>query len=343
MLIGMLHNRKDPIKVSRAYLYSAIAKLEGIDFIYFTTKGIDFENRKINGYYYDRGSWRKKSCPFPDVVLNTANQKTKKQNIIYYKLEKLIPYTSFPVGSKIDVYKKLGKSDYLKKFLIPYKQLSSNEDVLEFLGKYKEIIVKPIRGHHGENVIKVEEVENGYKVIEKLNSFICTKEELEAYLNKMPKNKLVQKYINSSIKSGEPFDFRLHLQKDKNAKWQLTIIVPRIGSKNFVITNISQGSQMMEFLKFIRNEYKDDWQKVKEQIETFAVTFSNEFEKQYPYYFDELGIDIGYDKDKFIWVYEVNWRPGHVFIEVSTAKNAILYAVYLANKRRRENGENISK
>lgn len=343
MLIGMLHNRKDPAKVSRAYLYSAIAKLEGVDFIYFTTKGVDFKNEKISGYYYEKGRWIEKEFPFPDVVLNTANQKTKKQNQIYYKLEKLIPYTSFPVGSKIDVYKKLEKSEYLKKFLIPYKQVYSNEDVLLFLDNYKEIIVKPIRGHHGDNVIKVEKVENGYKVIEKLNSFIFNQEELEAYLNKMPQNRLVQKYINSSLASGEPFDFRLHLQKDKQAKWKVTIIIPRIGSKNFVITNISQGSQMMEFLKFIRNEYPDSWQKVKEQIETFAVNFSNEFENQYPYYFDELGIDIGYDKDKTIWVYEVNWRPGHVFIEVSTARNAILYALYLAQKRRRENGKNISE
>ena len=343
MLIGMLHNRKDPNKVSRAYLYSAIAKIEGVDFFYFTTKGVDFENKKIEGLYYDKGKWIKKEFQFPDVILNTANQRTKVQNKIYYKLEKIVPYTSFPVGSKIDVYKKLGKSEYLKKFLIPYKQVRDTNDILAFLNKYKQIIIKPIRGHHGDNVVKLERVENGYKVIEKLNTHVFNLEELELYLDKMPKNKLVQKFINSSIESGEPFDFRLHLQKDKNAKWQVTIIIPRIGSKDFVITNISQGSQMMEFLKFIRNEYKENWQKVKEQIETFAIDFSNEFEKQYPYYFDELGIDIGYDKDKNIWVYEVNWRPGHVFIEVLTAKNAILYAVYLAKKRRRENGKNISK
>ena len=73
------------------------------------------------------------------------------------------------------------------------------------------------------------------------------------------------------------------------------------------------------------------------------MTFAYEFEAQYPYYFDELGIDIGFDKDKNIWVYEVNWRPGHVFIELSTARGAIHYAMYLGKKRRIDNEKNVSK
>ena len=40
MLIGMFHIRKDPNKVSRAYLYSTIAGTKGMIF-YFTAKGVD--------------------------------------------------------------------------------------------------------------------------------------------------------------------------------------------------------------------------------------------------------------------------------------------------------------
>lgn len=61
MLIGMLHNRKDPNKVSRAYIYQAIAKLETVEFVYFTTKGVDFKDKKVIGKYYLEGEWREKN------------------------------------------------------------------------------------------------------------------------------------------------------------------------------------------------------------------------------------------------------------------------------------------
>ena len=343
MLIGILHNRKDPRKVSRAYLYSAIAKLEGVDFFYFTTKGVNFEERIIKGLYYEKGKWKEKLYPFPDIVINSANQKTRKQNEIYYRLEKIVPYTSFPVGSKVFVYKKLEKNKYLSQFLIPYLEVKRQDDIILFLKKHKAIIIKPVRGHHGDKVIKVEEKETKFIVTEKNKIQEFNLEELIKYLDTLPSKILVQKYIESKVKSGEPFDFRLHLQKNKAAEWEVTIIIPRIGLKNGVITNISQGSQMVEYLKFLRNEYKEDYKSIKEKIEEFALKFAYTFEEQYPYYFDELGIDIGFDQDKNIWVYEVNFRPGHVFIEVATAKNAIQYAIYLAKKRRKENEKNKSK
>jgi hypothetical protein len=341
MLIGMLHNRKDPNKVSRAYLYSAIAKLEGADFFYFTTKGVDFQERYIKGMYYDKGRWKRKLFPFPDVVINAANQKTRKQNEVYYELEKMIPYTSYPVGSKVYVYKKLAKSKSLSKYLIPYMEVNDIKDIIGFLRKYKEVIIKPIRGHHGDNVIKVEELKDVYRITEKNNIITLSFKELLDYFNNLPKNILVQKYINSTLKSGEPFDFRLHLQKNKDANWEITIIIPRVGIRNYVITNLSQGSQMIEFIKFLKNEYLSEYMEIKEKIKVFALTFATNFEALYPYFFDELGIDIGFDKDKNIWVYEVNWRPGHVFIEVATAKNAIQYAMYLGKKRRKENEKNL--
>ena len=40
-LIGMLHHRKDPINVRKAYAFAAVAKVEGIDFFYFTPGKVD--------------------------------------------------------------------------------------------------------------------------------------------------------------------------------------------------------------------------------------------------------------------------------------------------------------
>jgi glutathione synthase/RimK-type ligase-like ATP-grasp enzyme len=122
------------------------------------------------------------------------------------------------------------------------------------------------------------------------------------------------------------------MQKNAEGVWSITTIYPRIGSKKRVVTNLSQGSQIVELDKFLRNEFHEEAEALKKKLSEFALGFTEHFESLYPYEFDELGIDIGFDEDKHIWIYEVNWRPGHVFIEVITAKNAVRYAIYLAKK-----------
>ena len=42
-LIGMLHYRKKPYGIRKAYACAAVAKMEGIEFFYFSYKGIDFK------------------------------------------------------------------------------------------------------------------------------------------------------------------------------------------------------------------------------------------------------------------------------------------------------------
>ena len=107
MLIGMFHIRKDPNKVSRAYLYSTIARHEGHDFFYFTAKGVDFEKKEILGKHYSNGRWVTKRFPFPDVVINAANQNTPFQEETEDRLKTLLPFTSHPVGTKANVYRKI--------------------------------------------------------------------------------------------------------------------------------------------------------------------------------------------------------------------------------------------
>ncbi|MGV2487727.1 UNVERIFIED_CONTAM: YheC/YheD family protein, partial [Bacillus mycoides] len=75
---------------------------------------------------------------------------------------------------------------------------------------------------------------------------------------------------------------------------------------------------------------------IKRYLERFAVTFSNHFNSLYKdILFDELGIDVGIDKDQKLWLFEVNWRPGvpNIFnLELDVARNLVHYARYLADK-----------
>ncbi len=332
----MFHIRKDPEKVSRAYLYSAIAKHEGFDFFYFTASNVDFEKKEINGMYYQGGKWHNKIFPFPDVIINTANQNSVFQDQTENRLKELVPFTCYPVGTKTAVYQKIITGELFKDHVIPYNFLKDSKEIFDFLKVHGKTIIKPVRGHHGDDVISIERKGFVYLLHIKEKHLYVSRKKLISFIEKMMEKRpmLMQKFIDCRLKTGEPYDYRLHLQKDRKGKWVITIIFPRVGSLDRVITNLSQGSQMVELPNFLRNEYGDEAPLVGKLLKEFALKFVEHFETLYPYKFDELGIDVGLDNNKHLWVYEVNWRPGHVFIEVQTAKNAIDYAVFLAEENK---------
>ncbi|SDH07266.1 hypothetical protein SAMN04489735_101064 [Aneurinibacillus thermoaerophilus] len=53
--IGMLHYRKHPEKVLKAYAFAAVAKAEGVDFFYFTPGKVNMEKKTILGYALEKG------------------------------------------------------------------------------------------------------------------------------------------------------------------------------------------------------------------------------------------------------------------------------------------------
>jgi hypothetical protein len=336
VLIGMYHNRKSPTKVSRAYLYSAIAKNEGADFFYFVSRHVDFDRQKVLGTNYENGAWIEREYDFPDVIINAANFETPFQKLVSERLKRLIPFTSYPVGSKKTVFRKLQSSPLLREYIIPYQGLKSADDVFLFLDRYNKIILKPVRGHHGNGLMSLEK-DNAHFLLrfeDRIRRFDA--DQLRDYVSKIRVRMLMQKFIDCKLKSGEPYDFRIHLQKNRDGNWGITTIIPRVGSRARVITNLSQGSQMIDYASFMKNVFEEEEAVMRRKIEVFSMNFVRHFGELYSHGFDELGLDVGIDENRRIWLYEVNWRPGHVFIEVKTGRNAITYAMFLARQRQME-------
>ncbi len=60
----MLHHRKDPNNVKKAYAYAAVAKAEGVNFFYFTPGKVNIKKQKILGKTYENGSGLKRNFLF---------------------------------------------------------------------------------------------------------------------------------------------------------------------------------------------------------------------------------------------------------------------------------------
>ncbi|ERJ11122.1 YheC/YheD family endospore coat-associated protein [Haloplasma contractile] len=343
-LIGMLHHRKRPQKVTKSYAYAAVAKAEGSELLYFSPKMVDFKKRVINGFIYKDGGWKQIESRFPDVIYNAGSPiKLNRSKKIITRLKEHIPFTTHSIGNKMSVYNRIQKEGEFSNYLIPSSYVKSAGDVLGYLEHNQKIVFKPVKGHKGEGITFIEEQGEDYytKSLGSNKREINYKELIDYIQSKIEEDLyLVQPYINSKTKSGHSYDVRSHIQKDGNNNWVITSIYPRINLSDSIITNINSGGATNYLVPFLKQEFGDEYYDVKQYLERFSLQLASHMEEIQKKYFDEqideIGIDIGLDKKKKIWVYEVNWRPGcppAFYLELDVVKNMIQYCLYLAKKR----------
>lgn len=157
----MLHYRKSPAEVKKAYAFAAVAKMENIPFFYFSYSAVDFNRKLINGWIFEDGKWVLREMRFPEVIINISSPKTRKQLIIQKELKASTIFTSYPVGNKMKVYKKIKRGQQFANYLIPSTQLINGESVWSLLNKYPKVVIKPYSGNQGKNVffLKKERME----------------------------------------------------------------------------------------------------------------------------------------------------------------------------------------
>lgn len=341
--VAMLHYRKHPQSVKKAYTCAAVAKMEGVEFFYFSPSSVNFEEKTIHGYRYIRGDWVQSKMEFPDVIYNVTGMKTSDQKKVYRRLKNMIPFTSSPIGNKIKVYRKVLQLPEFSNYAIPSKKVDNPKVVFQLLEKFAKVIVKPLKGSQGRGVIYIERHEAKFELIEGVSRQLLDKAELQSILLSLIRQDvlLIQPYISSKTEQGLPFDLRLHVQKNGEGKWRITLIYPRIGSEDGIISNVSSGGYIAKLDRFLEREYGPEGYDLGRILEKFAVRFSEEFDGLYKNKLDELGIDIGIDENKKIWIYEVNWRPGSAYRGLDAAMNTIPYAAYLARKHKKDNDKDV--
>jgi glutathione synthase/RimK-type ligase-like ATP-grasp enzyme len=333
-LIGMLHYRKSPEKVKKAYAFAAVAKMEGVDFIYFSYNSIDFNKRKINSWQYESGEWLQLETEFPDVVINSSSPKSAEEVVIYRRLKQDIPFTSHSVGNKLYVYKKVKTENEFAEYLIPTKRIQRGKQVLSYLKKHSKIVMKPMSGNKGKDIYFIEQIEDDFISIlyGKELKRITTQELVDHVKGKIKNKYIMQPFIECKTKSGLVYDFRLHVQKNENKHWVITLIYPRINGNGKLTSNISSGGFRGELTSFLDQEFGQESPQVYHLLQNFALSFSKHLDQIYNCSFDELGIDVGIDINRKLWIYEVNWRPGSKHREFEVAKQMIPYAASLHAK-----------
>ncbi|MGE8000099.1 YheC/YheD family protein [Lysinibacillus sp. NPDC093190] len=344
-IIGMLHHRLDPRTVLKSYAFAAVAQAEGAQFFYFTPKSVDFDKRSIRGKVYENGDWHEKMMPFPDVIYNAGSpEKLSVSKDIIEKLKKEIPFTTHSIGNKWNVMKRLKEAKEFEKYLIP-SEVVENVDLLhKFMAFYKKVVFKPIDGRKGKGIYFISKVgRTNFEVKKDRETTVCSQSQLDELIRGQLSTGtfIVQPYIQSKTKSGQIYDFRLHVQKNGEGEWVITTVYPRIAPNGSIIPNINNGGFTNYLDPFLEQEFKDEAYDIRRMLEHFSLSLARHLDEiqmeQFGEVIDEIGIDVGLDEQRKIWMYEVNWRPGcppAFYLELDVVINTIRYAMYLAKNQK---------
>lgn len=309
-----------------------ISKYYDIEFFYFTPESVDLEREIIMGKFLINGEWVEKETGFPDIIDNAPSRPQDRD--LYSKLKKKSPMITYRIGDKEKVLSLLQKDSKYSKYLIDSKILTSLDDFNEFVEKYEYIILKPKGGNMGKNIFKCFRSKNGFCIqTDKVDKNINSEIELNEFLSTFYDKYQIQEYINSTTFEGHPFDVRLHVQRGKGGSWKIVKIYPRIGLSQKVTSNISQGGGISNLNSFLRNQYIENHNEIWSELRSLSLSLPRDFQKNYTYTLDALGIDVGIDRNGNLKIFEINTYPGSNFLDLESAIVRVDYYKHLLEKR----------
>mgnify|MGYP001224204529 CR=1 FL=1 len=236
--IGVYLNQLNPRKAYPEERINALvneAERQGTNLLFFSSEDIDFKNEKISADVFINGEWQRITASFPDVIHNISFSSRFQQSITERKLRRMVPFTSFFVGNKLYLPKKLVQYRKYAELLVPFKIVSSDTSIYDFLEKNNRAVLKPILGRRGENIYFIEKKGNHYVILDHKQEYMVGNTKFNEWIHDVILRKknsyIIQKYIEARTKDDEPFDIRAHMQKNGEGKWQITRIYPRIGHK----------------------------------------------------------------------------------------------------------------
>lgn len=313
---------------------------------FFCSKNVDFKQKKIMGTIFNKskGIWVRKWVPFPDILYDRATSGNMDMYIRHvFSRMGIKSINAISNFNKWDMYQKFSKDTELLQYLPETVQLKKMNDLELMLKKHNMVYIKPAYGNRGKRVLSVERIPNkGYRYrYFNHKPIIGLYKELKGvyrFIKSLYKNDsivIVQQAIHLLKLENRLIDIRGELQRRQDGNLEIMGIMVRRGREGSPITIHSDVYPYDEF--FINNMgiSNDEVSELKKNIESVLIKI---FQKVEAYYgaFGELGIDIGIDENKHIWLIECNGRTAKVSLSKAYKKsyedvfiNPVQYAKYL--------------
>ncbi len=299
-----------------------------------TSDGIDEQKKIVNGFAYNsiENEFTKGTFPFPSVLFCRKTLKEADrmfiQNLVGNK------YFNSHVVNKWDIWQWLSISDKLSRSL-PETGLAANlQEVRKLIDESGCIYLKPDSGNQGKGIYQLEKKRNEYKISYRLNGSNMTKVldnwcAVEKYLAaELDLNKYIfQKRIPLLKSNDRLIDFRVIVVKDQYGSWVVPGMITRYGVKESIVSNISSGGSAEKtwdtLVGIYNNDYNEAFKKYKE-MEQISILCCSILEKK-EVHLGYIGVDLGMDEDKNLWIIEINNRYPDMSIALDANDTQLYY------------------
>ncbi|SDK83930.1 YheC/YheD family protein [Lacicoccus qingdaonensis] len=311
MLVGVMSTYIRPPKLIR--ITALISKAYGIDIIFVRPPDVNIEKETLTGKMLINNKWVTQEREIPDFIdITPYCFKKKYKPVTDYLKEK-----TFLSDNRDNILTKEALHEYLREdpkyahLVLPTHNVSTYDDILNYLDQYSKVVLKPSDGIQGKRIYIVEKTEDKYKVGHNtLEKNMSEDEFFNLFIEKIENQRyLVQKYIVSRTLQGDPFDCRIHVEKNGSGKWQSAKNYIRIGIGQKVISNVNQGGGIADPIPFLKANYGGKWKEIDEKLKKLAVTLPYKIEELRGTHIMSLGIDIGIGRDGELYLFEVNDGP----------------------------------
>lgn len=331
------------------------SKQYGMECCRFLPTKINPFSHKILGEKFDHDlqEWKESEFPIPTILYDrcfygeSPGSKTASSIMKWLKNRDDLLFLGYSLPNKWELHQHLSSSP-LSPYILKTLKATKKEEVLSYLNKQRNILLKPVSGSGGRGILCLKKEKEKISLSleqqqQLLHSTFPSEEAAGKWIDKLlSREYLMQPFLHLIDKKNRPFDVRIFLQKDGNGVWVERGKGIRAGKTHGIQSNLSAGAQTEDYQNWLKTLPPQKRQMINEELHDITKKLPELLETMFPPLF-ELGIDIGIAKDHSLWILDVNSKPGHkVVLETNPAAKENLYAApleygrLLSLKRERE-------
>ncbi|WP_221568823.1 YheC/YheD family protein [Alkalihalobacillus sp. TS-13] len=294
----------------------------GVTAYVFGTHHIDWNEKKINGYIFDKSGWSQYPLPFPNLVYdrlpNRRIERLPATTETKMKLEQETNMLWFNPGffNKWSVHELLYDNRQVRNYLPETLNSPEASQIEEMLHRYKNIYVKPTNGSLGigiQQIIKRRKDPFCYCKFRtdgqnRLRRYTSLKRLLRQQFPKGLEGYMAQRGIHLLNCNGKPIDFRVHTNRNRDGAWEVSAIAAKLAGTGSVTTHVTSGGKILTLQDIVNEMGKS--KSITQDIKMAALKLSDSLSEKMEGVIGEIGFDLGVDHEGAIWLFEANAKPG---------------------------------
>lgn len=331
----------------------------GLQVFVFSPRRIDWTGERVDGYVYNRdtGIWERRNLPLPDLVYDRFFYIPGRQYALarahVRRLRSLGRTRFLGIGlpGKYHVHRLLSGDEKLRPHLPDLRKVTRLREIGDMLATYGDLVLKPQGGSQGRGVFRLTALGDGPVRFlaagrNQQNGLFRrefeTRRELAAWLAVRLKRRayIAEPYLELTTRSGEPYDLRAFVQKNRRGRWQWVGMAARVGRPGQLTSNLHGGGKAVDATALLEAQFGGKASAIARTVRTLGLRIARVLQERHGRLL-EIGLDFGVDPSGTVWFLEANSRPGRsIFARIGDRAaskraiwNPIHYACYLRDRQ----------